>query len=217
MAKKRPSLKNYLATGDVFAGETPPVLSTDGQGTVSEAPAEENGKAAETAQSTPAASASAKGTAKKKTAPSGKKTPAASEKKAPSAKKSPAVKKSPSVKKKPSSGSMPEHLPGGPGEASREKSGDMASGDAAALLDMLTPEDRNLWEKLFAAAETEYLSLDLVERREDFRTMVRDRFTLFRLEEPGKPLLHVRTSVQIREPLVCLIKWDETGKISVFR
>ena len=84
-------------------------------------------------------------------------------------------------------------------------------------LEMLAREDRPLWERLFGAAETEFFPLDLVERREDFRTMPRDRFTLFRLEEPGKPLHHVRTSVQIREPLVCLIKWDETGRISVFR
>ena len=47
--------------------------------------------------------------------------------------------------------------------------------------------------------------------------MDRSRFTLFRLETAGEPLFHVRTSVQIREPLIALLKWDETGKIFIYR
>ncbi|NLK18194.1 MAG: hypothetical protein GX310_00130 [Synergistaceae bacterium] len=173
MAKRRPSLKDFLATGDVV---------------VDEAVTEEKEK-----EGTPAAA--------KKTAPAKKKAAGEAKKAAVGDGKKPAAraKKTAARAKKPSA----------------EKAG--LTADEAALLEMLAPEDKPMWEKLFAAAETEFLPLDLVERREDFRTMARDRYTLFRLGEAGEPLFHVRTSVQIREPLVCLIKWDETGKISVFR
>ncbi len=95
--------------------------------------------------------------------------------------------------------------------------GEAVPSELSDLLAMLCSEDRRTWERVFAAAEAEFLPLDLVERREDFRTMDRTRFTLFRLEAPGEPLFHVRTSVQIREPLAALIKWDETGRASVYR
>lgn len=175
MAKKRPSLKDYLSTGDVVVGE--------------ESAAAEAEKEKEKGVKKAAADKPKKAPARKKAAPEGEKKPVARAKKAPARAKKPDVGKA--------AGGL--------------------SADEAGLLEMLAPEDRPMWEKLFAAAETDFLPLDLVERREDFRTMPRDRFTLFRLEEAGKALFHVRTSVQIREPLVCLIKWDETGKISVFR
>jgi len=200
MAKKRPSLKNYLSTGEVFAGEE----SLPAHG-------ETAGKAVSGTEADPAAFSetapeeSKKATAKKKAAPSKKKAPAAPGKKPAGEKKTPVPR------------SLKKNTPPAPEKPSEEKGEEAHSGGTDSLLEMLAPEDRALWGNLFGAAETEFLPLDLVERRGDFRTMPRDRFTLFRLEEPGKPLHHVRTSVQIREPLVCLIKWDETGRIFVFR
>ncbi|MFA7621763.1 MAG: hypothetical protein WCY56_07970 [Aminobacteriaceae bacterium] len=88
---------------------------------------------------------------------------------------------------------------------------------AEDLVGMLCEEDKKTWKRLFEAADTEFMPLDYVERREDFRTMDRDRFSLFRLEAPGAPLFHVRSSVQIREPLAALIKLDEAGKVYVYR
>lgn len=102
-------------------------------------------------------------------------------------------------------------------EARDPEPGEAVPSELRDLLAMLCSEDRSTWERIFAAAEAEVLPLDLVERREDFRTMDRARFTLFKLEAPGAPLFHVRTSVQIREPLTALIKWDETGRASVYR
>jgi len=174
MAKKRPSLKDYLSTGDVVVGGEP---------------GQEKEKTEAAPKKEPAAGKSARVPAKKKAAGGDGKKPA------------PGPKKTQAGPKKPSPG---KEAPG-------------LSADAEALLGMLAPEDRPVWERLVAASEIAFLPLDLVERREDFRTMPRDRFTLFRLGEAGEPLFHVRTSVQIREPLACLIKWDETGRITVFR
>lgn len=176
MAKKRPSLRNFLATGEVITEEEP-------------AAAAEESQKEEAAEKTPAGGAAKISSGTKKTGKKRTKKPAAKAKAAPA----------------------------GEERASAEKKAPGLTPEEAELVGMLAPEDRAMWEKLFETAETEFLPLDLVERREDFRTMPRDRFTLFRLEEAGEPLSHVRTSVQIREPLVCLIKWDETGRISVFR
>lgn len=159
MVKKRPSLKDYLSTGEVFVEEGKKTASSDH---------------------------TLKKTVKKLRCP-------------------PLVQEDHS--------SLPEEIPvvsPDEGVSLSEKNG------IASLLEMFTPRDRDMWEKIFAMAETEFLPLNLVERREDFRTMERDRFTLFRLEERGGPLLHVRSSVQIREPVACLLKWDETGRVSIF-
>ncbi len=178
MAKKRPSLRNFLVTGEVITEEEPVTAA-------------EESRKEETAEKTPAGRAAKKSSGAKKT--DKKRT------------------------KKPAAKAKAKAAPAGGERASAEKKAPRLTPEEAELVGMLAPEDRAMWEKLFGTAETEFLPLDLVERREDFRTMPRDRFTLFRLEEAGEPLSHVRTSVQIREPLVCLIKWDETGRISVFR
>ena len=183
MAKRRPSLKDFLATGDVVVDEA--VTEEKEKAGAPAAAKKTAAKEGAGAKKAPAKKKAA-GEAKKSAAGDGKKTAAKAKKTATRAKK-----------------------------PSTERAG--LTADEAALLEMMAPEDKAMWEKLFAAAETEFLPLDLVERREDFRTMARDRYTLFRLGEAGEPLFHVRTSVQIRDPLVCLIKWDETGKISVFR
>lgn len=179
--KKRPSLKDFLSTGQVIAEE----------GQEESAPLQE----------TPA-------------------VPAAGEPSAP--------EKKPAKTRKPRSGAAKKITPvpdesAGPsaGEGASHDDGTAAqpepSGELRSFVDMLCGEDRKTWEKIFAITGAEFLPLDFVERREDFRTMDRSRFTLFKLEEAGKPLFHIRTSVQIREPLIALLKWDETGKATVYR
>ncbi|MBL3540499.1 hypothetical protein [Aminivibrio sp.] len=210
MAKKRPSLKNYLSTGEVFVGEE--TLSSSGK-TEGKTVSGEGATAAEKAPS----GKTGKTAGKKTAAAAGRTASPENKASAAAAKKSPGEKKTAGEKKTPALRSRTKKSSPAPEKPSEKKGEENLPGNIDSILEMLAPEDRPLWEKLFGAAETEFLPLDLVERREDFRTMPRDRFTLFLLEEPGKPLLHVRSSVRIREPLVCLIKWDETGLISVFR
>lgn len=173
MAKKRPSLKDFLATGDV-------VIEGGGQDIATK----------ETA--TP-----------KKEGP--KKPPSGEKKKAPP-KKKPASSADKAPAKKTSKKKTPATVET---QVERDRRLD-------ELVKMLAPQDIVTWEKLLTAAEVAFEPMDLVKRREDFRTMARDRYTLFRMEERGKPLIHVRSSVQIREPLECLIKLDETGLITVY-
>jgi hypothetical protein len=85
------------------------------------------------------------------------------------------------------------------------------------FLKLLTPHDLQVWQPI-ARTETEIqeLPLDLVSLREDFRTMDRARFTFYTLEGEGTPLRPIRTSVQIREPLLLALKWDETGILTLY-
>jgi len=184
--KKRPSLKDYLSTGQVIAEE-----------------AQEQPAPLEEAPAAPSAG-----------------EPSAPEKKPAKARKprSSAAKIGAAKKKTP----VPDENTGpSTGESSSPDEGSVVlqepSGELRSFVDMLCGEDRKTWEKIFAVTGAEFLPLDFVERREDFRTMDRSRFTLFKLEEAGKPLFHVRTSVQIREPLIALLKWDETGKATIYR
>ncbi len=226
--KKRPSLKDYLSTGQVVA-EVEQEQTAPHEETPALPPAE--------APSAPKKRASAArkpgggGAKRKNAAPDGDKDmPEAAEallpRDAAAAEGNTPAEETPSeaVAEAPSSGQgegdaaagMPQdddaavtEAGSGPGiEQSRELDG---------FIELLCDEDRKTWEKIFAAAGTEFLPLDFIERREDFRTMDRGRFTLFKLEEAGKPLFHVRTSVQIREPLIALLKWDETGKAAIYR
>lgn len=179
--KKRPSLKDFLSTGQVIADEEQ----------------EQPASLEETPGALPAAEPSAP-----------EKKPAKTRKPRSNA----AKKKSP----------VPDESAGpSTGESSSPDEGSVVlqepSGELRSFVDMLCGEDRKTWEKIFTATGAEFLPLDFVERREDFRTMDRSRFTLFKLEEAGKPLFHVRTSVQIREPLIALLKWDETGKATIYR
>lgn len=92
--------------------------------------------------------------------------------------------------------------------------------DAASMGDflaLLAPEDRAMWEGMLqAVTDVSRLSLDLPSLREDFRTADRDRFTYYLLSEEGARLSPVRTSVQIREPLRCVLKWDEMGSATLY-
>ena len=85
------------------------------------------------------------------------------------------------------------------------------------FLELLSPFDREMWGPiLHAGTEFQMLPIDFVALREDFRTMDRSRFTYYILDRKGEPLRPVRTSVQIREPLIFLIKWDEIGALSLY-
>jgi len=226
--KKRPSLKDYLSTGQVVAGDEME-RAAPLEETLDLPPAE--------APSPPKKRASAarkpgRGVMKrKKAAPDGDKDmPEATE--APLPDSAAGEKTAAEERETPSDAaaeaSSPERGEGG-AAAGKPREDDARATEAGSdsvfeqceglrlFVGLLCDEDRKTWEKIFAAARTEFLPLDFIERREDFRTMDRSRFTLFKLEEAGKPLFHVRTSVQIREPLIALLKWDETGKAAIYR
>ena len=85
------------------------------------------------------------------------------------------------------------------------------------ILGMLDDADRDQWTSLLSAAVVEERAVgDLPARRDEFRTMDRNRYTLFLLEAPSAKLVPVRTSVRIREPLAALLLWDENGRAVVY-
>ena len=89
--------------------------------------------------------------------------------------------------------------------------------EAAELFERLAEADRTMWSSIFSSgAEMQASPLDFVSAREDFRTMDRVRFTYYILDREGGPLRPVRSSVQIREPLVLLLKWDEKGTLTLY-
>ena len=85
------------------------------------------------------------------------------------------------------------------------------------LLKRLTEADRKMWEPILSSGAGVQISpLDFVSVREDFRTMDRSRFTYYILDGEGGPLRPVRSSVQIRESLMLLLKWDEIGVLTLY-
>ena len=85
------------------------------------------------------------------------------------------------------------------------------------FLDLLCEADRHIWEPILqAGTEIHFLPLDLIAMREDFRTMDRNRFTCYLLDKKGDALRPARTSVQIKEPLRLMIKWDEMGILTLY-
>lgn len=89
---------------------------------------------------------------------------------------------------------------------------------ADSFLNSLTEADRATWVPVLSAgSEVTELPLDFIAVREDFRTMDRNRFTCYILDRKGADLRPVRSSVQIREPLELLLKWDELGVLILFR
>jgi hypothetical protein len=88
---------------------------------------------------------------------------------------------------------------------------------AAALLNVLSEADRRIWEPILrAGTEIQSLPSRLPALREDFRTMDRTRFTSYILDHPGADLRPVRTSVQIKDPMTLLLKWDEMGMLILY-
>lgn len=88
---------------------------------------------------------------------------------------------------------------------------------STALLSILSEEDRRTWRPILeAGTEIRHLELDFVSLREEFRTADRNRFTYYLLEGPGELLRPIRTSVQIREPVQFVLKWDEMGTLTLY-
>ena len=86
-----------------------------------------------------------------------------------------------------------------------------------AFLDLLAPPDLGMWESMLDAGTTvQVLRLDAASIREDFQTMDGDRFTCYTLAKKGDPLRPVRSGSQINDPLALLLKWDETGMLTVY-
>ena len=85
------------------------------------------------------------------------------------------------------------------------------------FLDLLSEFDRRTWEPVLrSGTEIRRPPFNAVSLREDFRLVDRTRFTYYILDERNAPLRPVRTSVQIREPFVLLLKWDETGVLDIY-
>jgi hypothetical protein len=92
-----------------------------------------------------------------------------------------------------------------------------SSGDVRAFLELLSESDRRTWEPVLrSGTEIRKPPFDAAALREDFRLMDRARFTYYILDGQNAPLRPVRTSVQIREPFVLLLKWDETGVLDIY-
>ena len=86
-----------------------------------------------------------------------------------------------------------------------------------AFLDLLAPSDLKMWESMLGAGTTVQLRrLDVASMREDFQTMDVNRFTCYTLAKKGEPLRPVRSGSQIDDPLALMLKWDETGVLTVY-
>ena len=94
------------------------------------------------------------------------------------------------------------------------------SGDeinAEMILALFSAEDSNTWEPIFkAGAEIKKEKIDLVELRDFFRIMDRARFTLYVLKNEKTAMQIIRSSVQIREPFILFLLWDDTGVASIY-
>ena len=86
-----------------------------------------------------------------------------------------------------------------------------------AFLDLLAASDLKMWEAMLSAGTTvQLLRLDAASIREDFQAMDGNRFTCYTLAKKGEPLRPVRTDSQIHDSLALLLKWDETGVLTVY-
>lgn len=86
-----------------------------------------------------------------------------------------------------------------------------------SILERLSERDRHTWEPiLHAGTQIQRAPLDFVPLREEFRNADRDRFTYYLLAEGEEHLRPIRTSVQIREPVKMILKWDEMGKLTLY-
>ena len=89
--------------------------------------------------------------------------------------------------------------------------------NADKLLGLFSDEDLATWEPVFkAGAEIKEEKTDLVELRNFFRTMDRVRFTLYILESEKAAMRIIRSGVQIREPFLLFLLWDDIGVASIY-
>ena len=85
------------------------------------------------------------------------------------------------------------------------------------LLRMFSPEDISTWSPVFEVGpEIRVEKMDIVELRNFFRTMDRARFTLYILENEKTTMRTIRSGVQIREPFLLFLLWDDTGVVSLY-
>ena len=92
-----------------------------------------------------------------------------------------------------------------------------SSAPSNAFLDLLAPSDLKMWESmLYAGTTLQLLHLDVASLREEFQAMDGGRFTYYTLAKKGEPLRPIRSASQINEPLALLLKWDETGVLTVY-
>ena len=85
------------------------------------------------------------------------------------------------------------------------------------LLGMFSPEDISTWSPVFEVGpEIRVEKMDIVELRNFFRTMDRARFTLYILENEKTTMRTIRSGVQIREPFLLFLLWDDTGVVSLY-
>lgn len=188
MSKKvRPSLKDYLRTGEVRAElfESREELPSE-----SEAPSSQKKQ-------------------KKISSPSKPVSKSATEKKNGIKKRAVQVGKAPDRKASSKANDSPGAAENSPSFA--------ISAAAEFFLDSLAATDRETWDPILrAGSEIAEFPLDYAAVREDFRTMDRNRFTCYILDQKGAALRPIRTSVQIRGPLELLAKWDELGMLTLY-
>ena len=86
-----------------------------------------------------------------------------------------------------------------------------------AFLDLLAPTDLEMWKSILGAGTAvQVLHLDVTSFREEFRAMDRSRFTCYSLAKKNEPLCPIRSDSQIQDHLMLLLKWDETGILTVY-
>lgn len=83
-----------------------------------------------------------------------------------------------------------------------------------SLVDMMTENDRAMWVPLLSKASLQPLSLDGVKDFFDKADSVSDQF--FMMRKSGDGLLPITRSSQIRLPLEAVIMWSEKGDSVVF-
>jgi len=102
-------------------------------------------------------------------------------------------------------------------EADNKENTEEKTFKANKLLGLFSPEDQSIWEPVFTAgAEIVNEKVNLIELRNFFRTMDRVRFTLYILENEKTAMRTIRSGVQIREPFLLFLLWDDTGIASLY-
>ena len=111
----------------------------------------------------------------------------------------------------------PEESPSRPKDAEDEAPASPGKPQGDAFLKVLTPRDLEVWEPILRAGiEIKELPLDYASLRKAFRVTDKVRFTYYILEREAMPLRSIRTSAEIREPLLLVIGWDEMGTLTLY-
>ena len=198
MSKRmRPSLKDYLRTGEVRLELTESVESPQ----------------IDSASEEPASIKAAETSSRKKD--SGKKSAGGSADSKPSAPKKPSREKK-AADAPPEKRSGRKEAPVSAETVSSELP--KPANDIVEFLSLLAEADRKIWSPIVnAEIDLQVGETDFVAIREDFRTSDKNRFTFYLLDKIGEPLRILRTSIQIKDPMTLLMKWDEMGSLVIYR